>query len=404
MAQQSSNIPNVPKALYVLMAMQFAVGGALIPFMSLVLKEKGLTLEQISWIFVAASATNLIFPFFWGLLADRILPLNRLFVILNVAACAFLLVFSTANTYFAFVVTYTLFYAFFHPTLSLINALCFHHMSQPDDQFGKVRAWGSFGWIVPSIPIWYALHRYPEWDLSKTVTLALGLCVVATASSLFLPHTPSSHHHSREDSKKQLSYWRSATKLLQNHDYLVLLVSTFLMVGSFSTVIYYSPPHLVNLGLSREWIGPLQAFGVIPEIFLFPFLKTFIRKWNYAPCLIVGGLCLTVRQGLFAYSDHLFILAGSYLLVGLMVIFYLIISSILANRLATDEIRATAQSLLILFGPGCGPIFSNWVAGRLAEAFQEATSPIFQFAAVQALLATAIIVFRFKGLNAIRST
>ena len=56
---------------------------ALLPFLTLYLRDQGLDIPQTASIFFGASAMLLFFPFFWGMMADRFIPLNRLFTILN---------------------------------------------------------------------------------------------------------------------------------------------------------------------------------------------------------------------------------------------------------------------------------------------------------------------------------
>src|SRR3954449_10491385 len=82
----------LPRTLCAAMALQFAAGGAVVPFVTLVLRDRGLGFTQISQVFSASSAALLVFPFLWGMLADRYLALNRLFTILNLLACAALTV------------------------------------------------------------------------------------------------------------------------------------------------------------------------------------------------------------------------------------------------------------------------------------------------------------------------
>src|SRR5258708_26503049 len=60
-------VPALPPVLCAAMALQFAVGGAVIPFVTLLLRDRGLDFSHISQIFLASSGTLLVFPFLWGL-------------------------------------------------------------------------------------------------------------------------------------------------------------------------------------------------------------------------------------------------------------------------------------------------------------------------------------------------
>src|SRR5438128_800531 len=110
------------------MALQFAVGGAVMPFARIFLRDRGLDMSQVSQVLFASSSTLLLFPFFWGMLADRFMPLNRLFTLLNVGAAIALGILSLQHTFLGLLLAFTVFYACFNPTLTLINALSFHHL------------------------------------------------------------------------------------------------------------------------------------------------------------------------------------------------------------------------------------------------------------------------------------
>src|SRR5712691_10494120 len=84
--QGAQPTPPLPRVLCAAMAVQFAAGGAVIPFVTLLLRDRGLDFAHVSQIFLASSASLLVFPFLWGMLADRWVPLNRLFTALNLLA------------------------------------------------------------------------------------------------------------------------------------------------------------------------------------------------------------------------------------------------------------------------------------------------------------------------------
>jgi len=67
--------------------------------------------------------------------------------------------------------------------------------------------------------------------------------------------------------------------------------------------------------------------------------------------------------------------------------------------MAGSEVRATAQTLLMLVGSGMGPMCANWVAGRLSARAENSLRPVFLFAAVLAGLAVLLMAVRGRQLN-----
>ena len=127
------------------MLVQLAVGGAVIPFVTLLFEDRGLSLNQISLVFLAASTTLLVFPFLWGFIADRYFALDRLFIVINLLGAGALGFLATQHGFWGLLAGFAWLTACLNPSFTLVNALAFHHLANPREQFGKLRAWGSLG-------------------------------------------------------------------------------------------------------------------------------------------------------------------------------------------------------------------------------------------------------------------
>lgn len=379
------------------MLLQFAVGGAVMPFVTLLLRDRGFGMGQIGVALACGAATMLFAPFFWGMVADRFMPLDRVFVLLNLLGAAALAIFAFQHTVAGLTIAYTIFFGSFMPTLSLINALCFHHLPDPASQFAKVRAWGSAGWILPFLPFSLWLAFSAQSDLTFILWTGVVLCIVMAIFGFFLPHTPPGAAHTNPAA---LAYGPAVKLLLRDRTFLVLLGAMFLVSGSFSLLSYYSPPFLEDLGVPRVWIGPVQAIGVIPEIFLFYWQPLLLRRWNYTIILLVGCSALILRHALFAVVRDPWTLSVSYLLAAFVIVFFHMGASLLVNGIARAETRASAQTLLSLSGQGLGPMFANWTAGVLAGRAGDRLEPVFWFAALLAALAAVLVLSRGRKLNA----
>jgi MFS family permease len=383
------------------MAAQFAAGGAVIPFVTLLFRERGLSLEQISLVFTAASATMLVSPFFWGMLADRFVPLNRLFLILNLLAGTALAFLARQHSFPGLLLSGACYFACFNPTLYLLNAISFRHLRDPREQFGRLRAWGSLGWIIPFLPIALGLAWWPEAPLDGVVYLGIACCGLMALISFWLPHTPplAAERSGGRDGRAGPTYASGVLRLVRDTNYIVILGSMFLVAGAFSLMTYYSPALLQDAGVTRPWIGPVQSIAVMFEIVLFQWQPALLRRWNYAGLVLAGCAALACRHLVFATADSVWALAASYLLAGAVVVFYYQGVSILVNVMAAREVRATAQTLLLLFGQGLGPLFANAVTSRLSVHFH-GLRPVFWFAAALASTAALVVLWRAPHLNA----
>ena len=388
------------------MFMQFSVGGCILPFVSIHLRDLGLTMQEISRVFLISSSMLLFFPFFWGMLSDRFISINRLFAILNILSFGAIYLISRQTTFWGLVIGFTAFYASYHPTLTLINALSFQHLPNPQEQFGKLRAWGSLGWIVPSLPIAFWLMNPEHRSLEFIFWLAMICCVGMALITFALPPVTSGGGSSRggtPGNRPETGYLSALKKLIRDANYVTILASFFLIAASFSILVYYSTPYMEDCGIQRAWIGPIQCIGVVLEIVAFPYLRHFIRNWGFTVPLLIGTSSLFIRHLMYAFSANPWVLSLSYLFSGTLIVFYHIVASILINKLATREVRATAQGLFVLCGSGLGPMFANWVTGLLMSGGASNLKPVFLFAALLAFLASALIASRWKHLGRVGS-
>lgn len=381
------------------MLLQFAIGGAVLPFLTLFLQDKGLNLTQISTIFLGASGMLLVFPFFWGMMADRYVPLNRLLTVLNLLLVICLGIFARQQTWLTLALAYMAFYACFNPSLVLLNPLSFFHLADPRQDFGSLRAWGSIGWMLPSGIVFYWLAVDPAMDLTITVYLGMAIAAVMFLVSFSLPHTPLGVTHTLETDEPGLTYRQAIGKLASNPAYLILLVVYFLVASSFAIQAIYSPALLEEEGLSRKWIGPAQCLGVVLEVFLFQWQKRFLHRLTYAHTILVGAICMLFRHLVFSFSDNMALLILSHLFTGMVIVFHHIGASILVNAIAPKEVRSTAQTLLVLFGSGLGPMFANFCVGQIARETDQNLRMVFLFAAILSAVGCAIIFLSIRRLN-----
>ncbi|MCP5523864.1 MAG: MFS transporter [Verrucomicrobiales bacterium] len=380
------------------MLLQFAANGSVLPFVTMLLRDRGLVYEQVGWIYLAASTVMLVAPFGWGFLADRHLPLNRVLAILNTAGAVALLVLVRQREFTGLLVAYVAFSACLNPVFTLTNALAFHHLPRPREQFPGLRAWGSVGWIVPFLPIslWTAFR--PEAGLDFCVWMGAGMCLAMAIYSFRLPHTEPGSRRPAGGAGPRV-YGPALRRLLRDWDYLAVLTSMFLMSGAFMMVLYYGPPFLERLGVSRPWIGPVQAVGVVFEVVLFRWQSVLLRRFRLTSVILVGGLSLAVRHFLFAVSSNVWLLTATYLLVALVVVFHHTGIALLANALAGREVRSTAQTLLAFCGFGLGPMFGNGVATWLTRHYGDDLRPVFLAGGIMACMAMGVIAARRRHLE-----
>lgn len=360
------------------MLIEYGAGGALYPFLVLFLEEKGLSYPEFTALIFAAASAATFLPFFWGWIADRVLGLNRLVPLLHLASALLLLVIVQTEKALLIAISFVLYSGLRQPLFSLVNALCYHNLRDPPRQFGKLRMWGSAGWMLAAVPI-FAWHAITETEsFAVAAYLAAGLELLLVATSGFLPDTPppgrgngksdgNEGGTTRAEPHRPSGYLKDLLRLLRTPGLLLLLLMTYLVMCAFSIMFYYSGLRLAEVGIPKSVVGPVLALGVLFEIPLFYLLRGVLDGLGYRWTLFLGCLASLVRQLVFALSSSPLLLVAASTLVAPSVVYFLIASSLAANSLAAREVRATVQSLLTLVGAGLGTMTGLLVSYFLNE-------------------------------------
>jgi predicted MFS family arabinose efflux permease len=379
------------------MVLQYAVGGAFLPFASLYLRDQGLSYSQMGWIYLASCAAGALMPFLWGYIADQLVSVERLLAILHTGGAVALLLFSLQRSFWGILIAFAAYFGLNLPTSALLSALAYHNLPSPDAQFGRLRLWGSVGWMLPSLPIYSWLAFKEDLDLHFINYLAAGLAMVLVGITFFLPRTPPLSKSASLAPADALPYRAALLRLFRKQGFGLFLLIVFLMHSSFVVLFHYSSPFLEDLGFPRKWLGPIQCVGVMVEIPFFFILPVSLRRLGYFGTIVVGAITLFLRQVLYSSCTSSWLLVGSYLFAGLCVVFYLTGVSLAINAMADRSIRATAQTLLWLMGPGLGQMLGHRAVGSLATRAPGGLRPAFEFAAVTAGIALLILVFGLRG-------
>jgi PPP family 3-phenylpropionic acid transporter len=382
----------VPISLFVLMVVQHAVGGAILPFVSLVLADRGLSVVEVSRVTAAMAAASCVFPFLWGWAADRVLSLNRLIPLLHLAGAAVLLAASGVWSFAGLAGCFALFSGLQQPTYALVSALVYHNLPAPARQFGRLRAWGSVGWMLPSVPVYLWLARTGTDDIGFVVYLAAGFQLLFVVLSPCFPHTPppgrSAARRAAGEAPPGLRYSADLRLLVRSPGFVLLLVCSYFVVASFSIMLYFSAPRLEAGGIARRWIGLVLSLSVACEVPLFLVLPAVLRRFGYLPALLAGVVCALLRQVVFFRSSSTVVLVAGSLLLAPAVVFFLIASSLVANAVAPERVRATAQTCLALVA-GAGSVTGLLAGGAVASGGD--LRPAFAFGAVAAGAALAAL-------------
>jgi len=371
-------------SLSLMMFFQYAIWGAWLPFLfSFLADHRGMDGNQVGSMFAAGAVGAIVGPFLAGQVADRWFATERYLAISHLVGAALIWQLATIesfNGFLAFSLIYGLVYS---PTLALTNSLAFHHLPDRDRDFGKVRLWGSFGWIAAGIGMghWLALHHSPA-GVSGDLLHALQVAGKADAFRLsailgclmgvlcfFLPKTPPNRKAKSNATMAALGEVRRQPLLTLF--LLAVPVSCihqfyFVHTESFLHVTLEAPEFFTAIfGVGG---GGFMTLGQMVEVIvlaLMPLVATWVPRKRL---LAVGLAAYAGRMALFAYlPQSTAALLGGVMLHGLCFGCFLFVAYMIVDEETSNDVRASAQNLFNLVIVGVGVIVGSKVAGWVSD-------------------------------------
>lgn len=386
-----SAVPGVKPRLSAMMFLQYAIWGAWLPLLWPFLENvRGLTGEQIGNVFAIGAVGAIVAPFIAGQIADRYFSTEKFLALSHLLGGLLVWQLASIESYegiLGFSLAYSIIYS---PTLSLTNSIAFHHLPDRDRDFGKVRVWGTVGWIVVGIGIgqWLLMRHSPAGVTGEALDLARyeGMAdafrlsaVLGVAMGLFcftLPHTPPARGVQKNATFEALGEVKRTRTLLVLfllavpvsciHQFYFVHTAGFL--GQFQSGAADTINRLFGVGG-----GGLMTIGQMSEIAVLSLIPMVAKKVPRRTLLAVGLMAYGLRMAIFAHVDALpdairtpLVMFG-IALHGLCFGCFIFVAFMVVDEETSSDVRASAQSLFNLVIVGIGIIVGSMIAGRVAE-------------------------------------
>ncbi|MFL6215802.1 MAG: nucleoside permease [Blastocatellia bacterium] len=357
--------------LSVMMFLEFFVWGAWFVTLGTHLGEDlRFTGSQIGYTYLMNNIAAIISPFFVGMIADRYFASQKLMGILHLIGGALMYWSSGISTFSLLIFGLLLYNLTYMPTLALVNAISFRQMQKPEQQFPKVRVWGTIGWIVAGLVITFVLSNYYA-NVERT---AVPLKMAAIASVLLglysftLPDTPPQNAGKKISAGEVLGL--KALRLMKKKSFFIFVLCSLLI--SIPLAFYYSFTNLYLNDLGMQGVAAKQSLGQMSEVGFMILMPVFFSRLGVKKMLLVGMLAWVVRYAFFATGNLgplEWMLYAGILLHGVCYDFFFVTGQIYVDKKASTDIRASAQGFITLVTYGVGLGLGTVIAGYLVEAF-----------------------------------
>ncbi len=353
-----------------MMFLEYLIWGSWLPLLALYLSDVlGFTGGQIGWIFATQAIACLAGLVFGGQFADRLFSSEKLLAVLHLIGGTAMFALAYQTTFWSFFFVMLAYQLAYMPTMSLTNAVCFHHIRDAQREFGRLRLWGTIGWIAASWPFVFILAGKTGPDLhaalSSIFTVAGVASIALAAFSLTLPPTPPAA------SAGGASAPLAAIRLLREPTMLVLFIVTLMDALVHQCYFQWTSPFLQQAGLAENWIMPAMSVGQIAEIASMAGLGFALARLGWRWTMTVGVLAHAVRFFVFAIGDPLWLMVAINLVHGLCYAFFFAAVYIFVDERCPRDARASAQGLFNLVILGIGPFAGSLLWGWLGDVFRQ---------------------------------
>lgn len=360
----------------------FAFVGAMAPFWGLYLRSLEFNAFQIGVLMSLLQVMRIFAPNIWGHIADRS---GKRVAIVQLAALVCLVAFVGvfwATSFWALFMVMSLISFFWSASLPLVEATTLSHLGERTDRYGRIRLWGSVGFILVVVGLGAALDHA---SIKLVPWVVMGLLVGIVLTSRVIPEAEIARHH---------AVHIPLGDVLRRPAVLALFGAALLMAAAHGPYYTFFTIHLVETGYSKSFAGWLWALGVVCEIGVFLVMPKVFARIRAETVLLATLVIAAIRFLLIGWqADNLPVLLFAQLLHAFTFGAYHAAALSLVHRHFTGRNQARGQALYNSLAFGVGGTLGSLYSGAAWDSLGAATT----FSLAAGCAALAALIFARQG-------
>ncbi len=374
---------NTKLQLKVIFFMQFFIWGCwLITFGSYMNDVLSFSRTDIGLVYGSMGLASLFMPGLLGVVADRWIPANRLYMLCHLIGAITLCIAALITSPSMMMIVMLIHCLAFMPTIAISNSIAYSCIESKGldviAEFPGIRIFGTIGFIVA---MW--LVSFLKFDLSnmQLYTAAAG-SVVLCLVSLTLPLIPTSKNAIKEKSLIS-SLVLDALVLFKQPRMAIFFLFAILLGGILQITNTFGDQFLRDFrnipiyetSLVVKYPSVLLSISQISEVVFILFVPFFMKRLGIKYVMLISILAWVARFGLFAYGDPspigFVLLLLSMIVYGCAFDFYNISGSMYVEKSVSPSIRNSAQGLFMIMTNGIGAYLGSVISGIVAEHYTQ---------------------------------
>ena len=393
----------------------YAFVGMFAPYWSLYLQSIHFDAIDISILMSIQPVMRMIAPNIWGWLADggydtvmrsircgNTLPAappvpegsappsrsgtgKRLLVVqiaATLSAVCYLGVFATTS-FWGMLLVLVLMSFFWSASMPLVEATTLTYLGKHTARYGRIRSWGSIGFIVAVVGLGYAFdHIAIAWLLWAGLVCEIGILIFSRQ----IPPTEVLAHHTDSQPIRQI---------VLRPRVLALFGACFLMAIAHGPYYTFYSIYLVEHGYAKSAVGGLWALGVICEIGVFFLMPWLARRYGFTRILIGSFSLAVLRFLLIGWGvDFLLLLLIAQVLHAATFGAYHAASVGLVHEFFQGRHQSKGQALFGSLSYGAGGMLGGLASGQIWQHY--GASVLYSCSAGMALLGLLLMVWKLR--------
>lgn len=276
----------------------YSIVGTFMPYWNLYLQDQGFNYQEIGVLSSIAIVTRFFAPLVWGWIADKS---GKRMLLVRLAtwmeSCIWLAIFIVPNTFQSIALLMLIFSFFQNAILAQFEGVTLFWLGdQKAKLYGKIRKWGSVGFIVGVFTIGAILEIVPISMLPILLLIIASLAFVWSFTIREPDSAPTSQKH-----------LEPLLPVLKRPTVAAFFAIEFILLFSHAPFYSFYSNFLKSLSFSTTQIGFLWAMGVFAEIFMFSIAAKVFQHFSWRILVIVCLILTSIRWMMVAIFSHYFV-------------------------------------------------------------------------------------------------
>ncbi len=339
-------------------------------FFPIYLKDKNFSPQDIAIINSVNPLIHIVITLSLGYISDKLQLKESILKIIILASFILSLFYLFIDSLMGFIVIHLVFSMFRNPIVPFTDSITLDYVVKANYDYGKIRLWGSLGFIVGSLLLGTALDYLPIKTALYGMSFFLLLCFFSSLSI----NVPTK--------REKVITIGDLVNLLKNKTLLLVLLTSFLHMVSLAGFHLFFSVYIESLNIdnsflgidleknSKIFIGFYTTAAVLTEVFLLNYSRNLLKKYSPFHLLSFTFLLTALRWFLLSRFPEPYIIFLSQLIHAFSFGLFLVVSITYIDKQFQQRLRTSGIALFSIVVFGMGNLLGFVLAGQIVQLYE----------------------------------